>query len=269
MNNPEFLSIRRYCIVLLILVSVAIIPVGALPVATNVGQGATVFIGEEGLNVTSAMNSAAGNGPVFTQPNLTTIGWWPTEDLIGITAPVKLINMNLRYSSFTVAPSDFVGYTGKWYLMGPDGYSIANDNAMVFSVADPNLDVRIWDLGAMTDLTGNSAIRGTKIGFRIDTNMYPALYSLYRSPVSYNNAADGYIDIEMRDASGNTLDSLADSSNTFYSLKQQNVSIPALYVGQIQQPDCTGTLGHRNPQKRWPVPVSDRDIYHSGSVHAQ
>lgn len=236
MNYPEFLSIRRYCIVLLILVSVTIIPVGALPVATNVGQGATIFIGEEGLNVTSAMNSAAGNGPVFTRPNQTTIGWWPSEDLISSTSPVKLINMDLRYSSFTVAPSDFVGYTGKWYLMGPDGYSVANDNAMVFYVADPNLDVRIWDLGAMTDLTGNSAIRGTKIGFRINTNMYPALYSVYRSPVSYNNAADGYIDIVMKDASGNTLDSLADSSNTFYSLTQQNVSIQPYVWGNSNNP---------------------------------
>ena len=49
--------------------------------------------------------------------------------------------------------------------------------SMVFTVADPSLDIKIWDYNQNTDVTGKSVPQGEMLGFRIDTNMYPAVDS--------------------------------------------------------------------------------------------
>ena len=54
---------------------------------------------------------------------------------------------------------------------------------MVFNVQDPSLDLKIWDYNQNTDVTGKSVPQGEKLGFRIDTNMYPAVDGRYRSNV--------------------------------------------------------------------------------------
>ena len=113
-----------------------------------------------------------------------------------------------RYSDFTVAPADFVGYAGYWYLENPANPRRALIGAdglpkMVFYVNDPQLDIRIRDFDQAADVTGRSATRGDAIGFRIDTNMHSALNNLYRSPI-YNDNNDGYIDIRVRNESGFT-----------------------------------------------------------------
>ena len=54
---------------------------------------------------------------------------------------------------------------------------------MVFNVQDPSLDIKIWDYNQNTDVTGKSVPQGEKLGFRIDTNMYPAVDGRYRSNV--------------------------------------------------------------------------------------
>src|SRR5512139_588076 len=62
---------------------VAVLPVSAVPstvgsyfvVAPNINQGATVFIGEEGLNVTNALATAGAT--------TTKIGWWASAAVVG------------------------------------------------------------------------------------------------------------------------------------------------------------------------------------------
>ena len=54
---------------------------------------------------------------------------------------------------------------------------------MTFSVQDPSLDLKIWDYNQNSDVTGKSVPQGEKLGFRIDTNMYPAVDGRYRSNV--------------------------------------------------------------------------------------
>jgi len=184
----------------------AVMPVsaGLFANGTIINQGATIFIGEEGLNVTHALNGAyygATCGGVVTcemwneVPALTQIGWWASAADIYNTAPSKSIDLKTRYPSMTVAPSDFVGYTGNWYLLGPNGRAYSADVAdcgcteagciasMVFTVADPSLDLKIWDFNQNQDVTGKSVPQGEKLGFRIDTNMYSAVDGAYRNNV--------------------------------------------------------------------------------------
>ena len=59
-------------------------------------------------------------------------------------------------------------------------------NGLVFTVADPTLDIKIWDFIQAADVTGKSVPQGQKLGFRIDTNMYPAV----NAPSLRNNVVD-------------------------------------------------------------------------------
>ena len=194
------LTIALVAVALFVLM--AVMPVSAAGLFVNgtiINQGATIFIGEEGLNVTHALNqayysallpaemSAINNNSI---PHQTVIGWWASAAVLYTTSPSRTIDLgvNRRYASMTVAPSDFVGYTGNWYLLDasgtrPVGDSTLQDAAMVFSVQDPSLDLKIWDYNQNNDVTGKSVPQGEKLGFRIDTNMYPAVDGRYRSNV--------------------------------------------------------------------------------------
>ena len=197
------LTIALVAVALFVLM--AVMPVSAAGLFANgtvINQGATIFIGEEGLNVTHAMNQAyyrstlLGSGatgvgsPVENNSalHLTAIGWWASAADLYTTSPSKTIDLgvNRRYASMTVAPADFVGYTGNWYLLNASGarpLGPTGDASMVFSIADPTLDIKIWDYNQNTDVTGKSVPQGEKLGFRIDTNMYPAVDTRYRSNV--------------------------------------------------------------------------------------
>ncbi len=183
----------RYCLVACCLVLIAGFA-GAAAVGTTIGQGATIFIGEEGLNVTDALIDAGGD-----TSTLTVIGWWASAGAIFDTLPTVTRDLGTRYQSMTVDPASFVGYTGNWYVV--DGGFAASD-APIFTVADPALDLRVWDFDRNADVTGSSVQRGAHLGFRISTNMYPALDASRRSPVYNTSDGDGYIDIEVRNASG-------------------------------------------------------------------
>jgi hypothetical protein len=178
------------------------LPVSAAAMAANgtvIGQGAVLFIGEEGLNVTHAMNQAfylgltgsAGtkvqnNSPL--QTNATRIGWWPSAAILYTTSPSKVIDLGVedQYKLMNATPGYFVGYTGNWYLLNEAGarpIGTSPDECLVFSVQTPALDFRVWDYNQNTDVTGMSVPSGEKLGFRLDTNMYPAVDGRYRSNI--------------------------------------------------------------------------------------
>jgi PGF-CTERM protein len=163
-------------VALALFVILAILPVSAAVNAANgtvIGVGAQVYIGEEGLNLTHTLNDFTGAGDGVPAAGFTTIGWWASAADIATTSPSKKIDLATRYYNFQVAPADFVGYTGNWYLLNPAGTSpiIGPPFVAFFTVQDPSLDIRIWDFGQVTDVTGKSVPQGTKLGFRLDTNL--------------------------------------------------------------------------------------------------
>ena len=199
------LTIALVAVVLFVLM--AVMPVSATGLFANgtvINQGATIFIGEEGLNVTHAMNQARFPNsvtpvgyPDADQDLLTlagaygpstAIGWWASAADLYVTSPSRMIDLgvNKRYVLMSVAPADFVGYTGNWYLLNGDRTrpywpDMSGQSSQVFNVQDPTLDIKIWDFNQNNDVTGKSVPQGEKLGFRIDTNMYPALDGRYRT----------------------------------------------------------------------------------------
>ncbi|HII98396.1 MAG TPA: PQQ-binding-like beta-propeller repeat protein [Methanoregula sp.] len=178
---------------------------------TIIGQGATIFIGEQGLNITHALNQANAAPDIDGVPALTSIGWWPSAALVGTTAPARTVDVSVTYASLLVDPANFVGYTGGWYLLDAGGMA-ANATHPVFSAMDPMLDLRVWDYDHAADVTGTSVSSGTRLGFRIDTNMYAAVDAIHRSPL--NPSTDGFINLIVKNESATILTALYNESTS-------------------------------------------------------
>ncbi|MCK9580124.1 MAG: DUF3821 domain-containing protein [Methanoregula sp.] len=180
------LTIALVAVALFVLM--AVMPVSAVVNGTAINATATVYIGEEGLNVTHALNQANGVDTVSTidgAPALTSIGWWASAAQLYSTSPTKTIDLGTgsRYMTFQVTKAEFVGYTGNWYLLAANGSTPATTNALVFAVADPSLDIKIWDVLQNSDITGKSVPQGTQIRFQIETNMNSATDGAKRNNV--------------------------------------------------------------------------------------
>jgi PGF-CTERM protein len=192
------LSIALVAVALFVLL--AVMPVSAVTDTNSNGTiieaGATVFIGEEGFNLTHAMNSVQANTGLDNTPALKTIGWWASAATLGTTSPTKTLVLDNTYKNFQVSYSDFVGYTGNWYLLDTDGKTpmptTATAKALI-NVQDPTLSVAVWDWGQSKDVTGLQVPQGQHLTVQVNTNMHAAtLASQRNNTISslVNGAAD-------------------------------------------------------------------------------
>ena len=244
----EFMT-KRFTIALVALalfVLVAVMPVSAYyyTVAPGINQGATVFVGEQGLNLANAVTSAQTAAGVPS----TVVGWWASAAQVLTTAPTKSIDVAARATSLTVNPADFGGYAGNWYLVDPaTGFAASVGGAgfqpvIVFVAADPTLDLRIWDATQNADVTGKSVPQAEGLTFRIDTNMYQALTASARYNVTGLNGngqsvlsqrlpetGDGYIDIKVKDESGAVRTKLVGPDGVITAITAQAVTTSGWY----------------------------------------
>lgn len=132
------------------------LPAGAMAAINTITSGNTVFLGEENLDISAALN---GN---------TQIGWWASAASISSSSPSYTIQV-ASPSAFFISPTEFSGRLGPWYCLDSNGQA----NGTAFTVADPNLDLRIWDATVNVDATANGWITtGDEVEFRITTNLY-------------------------------------------------------------------------------------------------
>jgi len=223
---------------------------------TNISTpGATVFIGEQGLNLTFAQTLAV--NPAGNSAD-TQLGWWASAANLQNTAPTKSISIVGRNNTFQVTGSDFSGYLGNWYLVNITS-GFAEPQALI-NVQDPSMDVRIWDnsfsaTASGSDVTGGSVIQGDILSFRVDTNIYQAfngyrtddaaLFDVNGQPTGisgpdFNNGTkfDGYVDIKVKTSAGNTLTALWNKSAA-----NGGVQIPITNLNVTYQPWFWGTAG--------------------------
>jgi hypothetical protein len=146
---------RTNTIFLTAILAICLLIIPAMAAITNIYQGNTVFLGEEGLDVSSAVGAD------------NQIGWWasgadiynsPTSGSVSITDKTQ----------FYVTPSLFGTKLGTWYRLAPSGKA----NGTAFTVADPYLNLRVEDTSVGVDVTPNKWVyRGDLVGFRIETNL--------------------------------------------------------------------------------------------------
>ncbi len=248
----------RICVLITLFLLVAVMPVSAYVVRQNITQGATIFIGESGLNLTAAIangvyyDPAGSNNPAKTSGDKInpSVGWWASAATISTTSPTLGAVTLTGINDFTVSPSVFGVGIGNWYLINKST-GFANIPA-VFTVADPTLGLSIWDFGSNTTTvnnvaSGKSVVQGEYLGFKIVTNQWQALGGGWDGPrrwsqspswttgmsdtgrwIQMNNASEGYIDITVKDTSGTTLTGLLNASTStggyYNTLLKQNVS---------------------------------------------
>jgi trimeric autotransporter adhesin len=157
---------KNYIMIMVALMALLTImlPVSAVVVGKDISQGATVFLGEEGLDITNAVNTAGG---------VTTIGWWASAADIQATSPSQTIQVSGRASTFEITQSEFSGYTGSWYRLNPSTGLSYDPAQIAFTVSEPRISVSIRNAadGAVSTLDEKTIVAGTPITFKIDTNV--------------------------------------------------------------------------------------------------
>jgi len=173
---------------------------------TTIPQGSTVFIGEQGLDVSAAL----GNDPA--------IGWWASGAAIATSSPDDQIQVPTP-SNFYVSSSAFGPYTGTWYRLTSQG----KPDGVAFIVADPTLGIRVVDTTINLDVTNKWVPRGDQVAFRIDTNLNPIF--------SRGSSSTEGITIYVQPPVGGTYSALLDSSGRPQAL--ENIQVP---VSSYQTP---------------------------------
>ncbi len=140
---------------MVVLVLVSFFLVGPVSAAINtITTGSIVFIGEDGLDITSAVGGDS------------RIGWWASGASVTTTSPDYSIPVS-NPANFYVSPTDFVSHTGVWYRLN----SLGTVDGTAFTVVDPRLDLKIQDTTVDVDVTDKWVPNGDSISFRIETNL--------------------------------------------------------------------------------------------------
>lgn len=176
---------------------------------TTVSQGGTVFLGEQGLDVSAALGSDI------------SIGWWASGAAIATSSPDSKVQISSP-SDFYVSPMQFGSNTGTWYRLDASG----KPDGVAFYIVDPSIDIRVEDTTVNVDVTSNKWVpRGDQVSFRIDTNLYPIFQR-------GSSSSEG-ITIKVQSPDGGLYSALIDSSGTTHSLENLAVSTSSYDTGSI------------------------------------
>jgi hypothetical protein len=142
---------KEYLLFLVCCLAVAIAP--ATAAVNTIPPSGTVFIGEDGLDI-----SATG------VPATTNIVWYGTGGTIG-SAPSGTVFVT-DPTSFYVSPVLFEGKTGPWFT--------ESGNVLAFYVQEPQISLRVFDETAGFEITASTVWvpKGDTIGFQVDNTVY-------------------------------------------------------------------------------------------------
>ena len=192
-------------VLLLILgISILVCPVAAASAISTIQRGNTVFIGEQGLDITAAMDGDS------------ILGWWASGSTS--TNPDYTIPLS-NPGSFTISSSDFASRTGNWYHLS----SLDKANGTAFLVVDPTLGLRVWDTTVNVDVTDKWVSTDDDIQFQIDTNLVQMTQRGVTVPVA----------IKVRSPNGAIFTSLTDKNGVSTSIDPYQISSTPQYTGSI------------------------------------
>ncbi|MBP1928404.1 hypothetical protein J2741_000951 [Methanolinea mesophila] len=138
------------CIAFLACIIMVLPAAGAL---NTIPPGGTVFIGEQGLDITDTGVTSGSN-----------IAWYGPGGSV-TNVPQATVTVD-NAGSFYVIPATFQGKTGPWFTQP--------GNNLAFYVNDPTIGIRVIDYTAGFTLSPTAYWLpvGDTAGFRIDTNLY-------------------------------------------------------------------------------------------------
>jgi hypothetical protein len=152
-------SEMKRILLIIALVGFAVLASPGTAAIKDIGAGGTVFIGEQGLDITAG---TVGNDQ---------IAWFPSTATASSAIPERVIDVSTTKLNFYVSPIDFSSRTGNWYSWN-SGLT-AGTATVAFRVDEPYLTLKVDDLDVNVDITNKWLYRGDEAGFRIETNLYP------------------------------------------------------------------------------------------------
>jgi hypothetical protein len=175
---------------------------------TTILPGDSVFIGEQGLDVTLAMEGD------------TQIGWWASAASIAGSSPSQVIQIS-NPTSYSISPSVFGSYNGAWYHLTPSGIA----NGTVFTVMDPQIVLKIEDTTVNVDVSNAWVPTDDEIRFRIETNLV--------SIAQRSGVVSVPVTIKVQDPNGGTLTALINRDGTATSIVDYPVTTTPQYTDSI------------------------------------
>ena len=212
--TPNSIKITGIALVILFLV---ILP--ASGELQTINPGATVFIGESGLDITQAIGTS------------TTIAWWAPGTDIHASAPAKVLAIGNCATRFAIRDSEFAGHTGNWYQY--DEMKPTSAGPLAFAVVNPTLDIQLIDADTQADVTWTAVPPGSQMAFRIVTNQYATLDPVQRP--NANPVTDGYVTVTLMDETGKKYTELYDASALSHPLGNLAVDKAEWYWGGAGQ----------------------------------
>jgi hypothetical protein len=151
------MSFRACVYPFVILAACVLLGMPASAASNTILQGNTVFIGEQGLDVSAALGGA------------NQIAWFRPGSNPAVDVPSSVINVG-NPASFYISPSDFVGKTGNWFQW--NGQIPAGPVA--FIVEEAAIHIRVFDdtLGYEVRPGVTWVPTGDSVSFTIETNLY-------------------------------------------------------------------------------------------------
>jgi len=241
----------------------------SVPTITN--PGAYVYIGEQGLNLDGAVAAIEQKAGLASPVYPVTFAWWaPGNSITSTPYSTSITVTQSQAENFMVTPATFGSYAGPWYAVGSNGYPLVTTAA--FLATDPSMDIRIIDTqytstSSGTDVTGGSVIQGDNLTFRVDTNIASAfngarneslvsnsgtytqingIVGAQNSQNTYGYPQDGFIDIKVKTAAGNTLTALwnnnALTGGALQNITYQNVTVQPWYWNTVKPSNTAGAM---------------------------
>jgi PKD repeat protein len=227
----------RWIVAGILILLVLVFPASAATTRTVINPGATVFVGEQGLDVSPVMGG------------WTRIAWWAPGNANFPNSPSY--SMEIIPGDFTVDPAIFSGRLGNWYAY--DTIESVADADHYFYVMDPTLDLEVWEWTGPTDVTGKAVTRGTPLGFRIISDLY------WIADGNRENSAgdvDQNVRIIVKDPSNAQYTTLLDDTATAVPLDGQYV-----YAMPFYWSDGVGTATWDTGALTGPNPAYDAGTY--------
>lgn len=153
----------------------------------TISSGGTVFIGEQGLDISGSV------------PSGSSIGWWGSA--ASLSDPPTYQVLVSDNTNFFVDPATFGSRTGPWYNV--------SDQRSVFNVVDPSLSLKVYDTSVDSDRTGTWIPMGDQIQFRIQSNL---------DAMASRGGGGAPVTIKLQTPTGSVLTSVIGSGGTVYPL---------------------------------------------------
>ena len=190
------------------------IAIGALVLAmpvyaaiNTIPSGGTVFIGEEGLDITATGVDSGGQ-----------VAYWSAGSRVSTDVPAIIVNVD-DSRNFYISPVNFGGRTGPWFTYP--------GRVFAFNVQDPSLELRVMDESAGFEITpsANWIPKGDQVGFRINSNLNPM--------ASRPGASGAPITIHVKGPDGAEFSRLIDAAGNSNSIVNIPVSTSSFETGAI------------------------------------